>query len=46
MNERLNAFHFGVVWHATKRVQSKLTAFNKRNYPPLMGGQRSIFEYC
>jgi len=38
--------HFGLVWHATERVQSKLSDFNGGNYPPSMGGQRSIFEYC
>lgn len=43
MNKR-DLGHFGLVWHATERVQSKLSAF--RNYPPSMGGQRSIFEYC
>jgi len=42
----LNLGHFGLVWHATERVQSKLSDFKGGNYPPSMGGQRSIFEFC
>jgi hypothetical protein len=42
----LHLGHFGLVWHATERVQSKLSAFSGGKYPPLVGGQRSIFEFC